>query len=128
MKADTRLFRFGDVVIYLLLIALCAILFMQPLLHDRNGPLTAELIVDGKTAEEIDLSALKEPLTRETRGCRIVFSSDGVRFLSADCPDKLCEKTGEIRLPGESIACVPNRVAVTLKRQGAFADYDMVAY
>ena len=122
------MFCFGDGIVYAVLVLLCALLSLLPVLQNRNAALTAELIVDGASVEEIDLSALSQPVTREAHGCVIVFSRGGVRFVSAQCPNKLCVNTGEIRLAGESIACVPNKVVVTLKRQGASADYDVVAY
>ena len=120
------MFRFGDAVVYAVLILLCAALFLAPVLQKQNKTLKAELLVDGETVEEVILSELSQPLVREVHGCKIEFSRTGVRFTDADCPDKLCVKTGEIRLSGESIACVPNRVVVTLRKSGA--DYDVVAY
>ncbi len=122
------MFRFGDGIVYAVLVLLCAALFLLPLLQNRSGALIAELIVDGETVEEVALSALSEPVVREVRGCKIIFARSSVHFAQADCPDQLCVKTGEIRLPGESIACVPNRVVVTLRQTGANDPYDVVAY
>ncbi len=126
MKADRSMFRFGDAIVYAVLILLCAALFLAPVLQKQNKTLKAELLVDGETVEEVILSELSRPLVREVHGCKIEFSRAGVRFFDAGCPDKLCVKTGEINLPGESIACVPNRVVVTLRQSGAH--YDVVAY
>jgi hypothetical protein len=33
----------------------------------------------------------------------------------ADCPDKLCEKTGKISKNGETIVCLPHRVVVEIQ-------------
>ena len=128
MKAERRMIRFGDGVVYAVLVLLCAALFLLPLLQNRNGTLLAELLVDGEPAEEFVLSALSQPVTRRVHGCEILFSRDGVRFVSANCPDRLCVNTGEIRIAGESIACVPNRVVVVLRQAQGDADYDVVAY
>ena len=38
----------------------------------------------------------------------------------ADCPDKLCVKTGRISKTGETIVCLPHRVVVEII--GAAAD------
>ena len=38
-----------------------------------------------------------------------------VRVLSSPCPEKLCIKTGRIEKPGQWIACLPNRVLITIR-------------
>ena len=128
MKAERSFFRFGDFVILALLALLCVGLFLAPLLTKEGTALTAEVIVGGETVETLALSSLSGDVTRRVSGCEIVFSRKGVRVASADCPDKLCVKTGEIRHPGESIACVPNRVVVVLRDSGSKDRYDGVAY
>jgi len=35
--------------------------------------------------------------------------------ISADCPDRLCVRTGKIWLPGEKIICLPGKLIVTVK-------------
>lgn len=129
MKAERKMFRFGDAIVYAVLCALCVLLFLLPFLQKQNAPLLADIIIDGEVSETIDLSNDEMPVVRTVRGCEISFSREGVRVSAADCPDQLCVKTGTIRFPGESIACVPNRVVVVLRRQTGTRDpYDMVAY
>ena len=132
MKAERLGLRAGDGVIYAVLVLLCAALFLLPLLRDDDAVLTAQIMADGEVIETVELSlsvmqAFEE--TREVNGCVIVLSPEGVCVADADCPDRLCVKTGMITRAGEAIACVPNRVVVTL-RQARAADetYDGVAY
>ena len=33
----------------------------------------------------------------------------------ADCPDKICVKTGKIKNKGEQIVCLPNKLVVKVK-------------
>ena len=129
MKAERLGLRAGDGVIYAVLVLLCAALFLLPLLRDDDAVLTAQIMADGEVIETIELSALQTEETREYGGCVIVLSPEGVRVTDADCPDRLCVRTGMISRSGETIACVPNRVVVTL-RQSRAADetYDGVAY
>ena len=128
MKADTRLIRFGDVAVIAAFALLCAALFMLPFQH-RDASLSAQVVLDGDVVETIALSSLSEEQTMDVGGCTIVFSPNGVRFTDADCPDRLCVKTGVIRFAGESIACVPNRVVVSLQASTAQNEpYDVVAY
>lgn len=41
-----------------------------------------------------------------------------IRFYSSTCRDKLCTRWGYLSRPGESAACLPNRVAVKLVAVG----------
>ncbi len=46
-------------------------------------------------------------------GPMVISIEDGsARVISASCPHKICVKTGEISRPGNSIICVPGRVAI----------------
>ncbi len=128
MKAEKLGLRPGDAVIYAVLALLCAALFALPLLQQEQRPLTAQIVLDGEVIETVDLSSLQGEETRTVRGCTIVLSQTGVRVAEADCPDKLCVKTGEISRAGEAAACVPNRVVVSLKRAAGTDAYDGVAY
>ena len=117
MKAERLGLRAGDGVIYAVLVLLCAALFLLPLLRGNKDQLTAQIVADGKTVETVALSSLQAEETREYCGCVIVLSPTGVRVEDADCPDRLCVKTGTITRAGEAIACVPNRVVVTLRQE-----------
>ena len=48
-------------------------------------------------------------------GSNILVIEDGAAYLTdADCPDKLCVKQGKIRVSGQVITCLPNRLTVTV--------------
>ena len=45
----------------------------------------------------------------------VTFALDetgAVRFESSDCPDQICVHAGWMRLPGQSAACLPNKLIV----------------
>ena len=49
-------------------------------------------------------------------GLNLLVIRDGSAFVrEADCPDKLCVRTGAIRYEGESIICLPHRVVVAVE-------------
>lgn len=49
-------------------------------------------------------------------GQTVVRISGGqVRVLSSPCPEKICVKTGAIARPGQTIACLPNRVFIVIR-------------
>ncbi|MBQ7820783.1 MAG: NusG domain II-containing protein [Clostridia bacterium] len=43
---------------------------------------------------------------------RVECKNRAVRVISADCPDRLCEKNGEIKLTGESVVCLPAKLII----------------
>ena len=50
-----------------------------------------------------------------------------VRVLEADCPNKICVKTGWIKNGNENIACVPNGVLIKLiSGKSDKKDYDFI--
>jgi len=54
---------------------------------------------------------------------RIEIKADkGARILDSDCPAKICVHTGWIRMPGETIVCLPNKILLEI--QGTKEEYD----
>lgn len=48
--------------------------------------------------------------------CNVAVIEDGsIRMEDANCPDKLCIHQGKIHRSGESIVCLPNRIAITIE-------------
>lgn len=71
----------------------------------------------GKVIERIDLDAVSEP--REIRlpgkyNETVRVEKGRIRFQEADCPDKICVKTGWLEKPGDTAVCLPNRAVVTI--------------
>ena len=40
----------------------------------------------------------------------------------ADCPDKVCVKTGKIKNPGQTIVCLPHRTVIEITGDNADID------
>ncbi len=77
----------------------------------RSKADAAEIIYGG---EVVMTKALSEDGTFDIGGTRIEISEGHIRFVSSDCPDKTCVKSGWLEKSGESAACVPNRVVIRL--------------
>jgi len=45
----------------------------------------------------------------------VVIEDGSVRVVSSPCPEKICIKTGRISKPGQWIACLPNRVFISIR-------------
>ncbi|MDP4109339.1 MAG: NusG domain II-containing protein, partial [Bacillota bacterium] len=80
---------------------------------------TAVITVDGRVKNKIVLSGLKDPLKLSFSNLgytNVVLAENGkIRVLSADCPDKVCVRTGFISRPGQSIVCLPSRLVIRLE-------------
>lgn len=108
-----------------LLIIVCVLLFIFPLLQ-KDSPKTAIIMHDGEIFKEVDLSS-DEKQSISVAGCVLIVENRSVRFESADCPDKLCVKSSALSKAGDTSACLPNKVVVTIKGTNK-NNYDMVAY
>ena len=45
----------------------------------------------------------------------VVIKDGEVCVTQADCPDKVCVKTGKVNAAGQTIVCLPHRVVVEIK-------------
>ena len=87
---------------------------------------TVSIAIDGETVERCALSNY-EGGTYESRGytLTVAVENGAVRVSESDCPNQDCVHSGAISRAGQSIVCLPARVAVTL--EGAASDYDLIA-
>lgn len=45
----------------------------------------------------------------------VEIQGGSVRVVDSPCPEKICIRTGSISRPGQTIACLPNRVIVVIR-------------
>ncbi|MCM1543978.1 MAG: NusG domain II-containing protein [Ruminococcus sp.] len=115
----------GDILIIVSLCIICVLLFIPSFMPSES--VTALVYLDGELKNEIELASVEDEQTLNVGGCVLMIHSDAVEFFSSDCPDKLCVKKGRLSKAGDTMACVPNKVVVTLKSSGK-AQFDAVAY
>lgn len=84
-----------------------------------DGPREALIILAGETCRTIPLdeNAPPETFTIETAAGRneIILRGGTVAVSAADCPNRLCQRQGAISQPGETIACLPHRLLITIR-------------
>lgn len=70
--------------------------------------------INGTQAAQYSLSVNGEyPLNG---GTNILVIENGEAYLRyADCPDKVCVNTGRIKYEGQTIVCLPNKIAITVR-------------
>lgn len=86
-----------------------------------GGPATeAEIRVGGELRDTISLS---EPGTHRIEGHQGVsvlrVEAGKLRFVESPCRNRVCIHRGWLNTAGDSTACLPNRVSVSLRGHGA---------
>ena len=97
-----------DIILIVCLTLLCFI----PLFFTGSTGKYATITVDGKTKAILPLDT-DTSMQIDDIGT-VVISKGKIRFENASCPDKSCEKTGEIYKEGQSIICLPNRIVIKI--------------
>jgi hypothetical protein len=82
-----------------------------------RGGTAGEVVVDASGVRyRFPISVDRVERFAGPRGDTIVAISGGtVRVVDSPCPDKTCVAAGPIARTGQFIACLPNRVSVTLE-------------
>ena len=96
----------------LLLIIASSLLFFN---SSEQSPV-AVITINGKVDRELDLNLQED--------CIITLNTDPVvtleikdhkiRFIDSECPDGTCEKMGFLSKAGQTAACIPAKVIVTI--------------
>ncbi|MBD5638784.1 NusG domain II-containing protein [Clostridium botulinum] len=127
----------GDkIVIYivsiLLALSVISIIFFKFFVKSENA--VAIIKQNGKIIEKIDLSKVKGKKElkinyndKDHKGYNIIEIDKGsIRFIDADCPDKVCIKSGVLKKPGETAACLPHKLIITIEKNDK--EVDEVSY
>ena len=81
----------------------------------------ATISVGDQTVRTVDLTAAgdQEFTILEETGLPITFQvrDHAIRFLSSDCPDKVCVNTGFLRNDLDVASCLPNRTSLFVSVQ-----------
>jgi hypothetical protein len=119
-----RKFKKGDLILVLAVLVL-GIAVSIPYLGNYFGggtkpgeSLIAVITRDGKVMEEVDLNKVQEPQSftfEDGIKVTILAEKGTIRFIEADCPDKICIKTGLLTKPADRAVCLPSKTIVKIK-------------
>lgn len=118
MKSNKEIFqklRYGDFIIVGAVLIISITLFAFSFFGGEK--LTATVSLDGETVRQVRLYELDSEEILCVGGCEILLQRDGVTFLSSECPDKLCVNRGKLERAGDTMACIPEKVAVVLRAE-----------
>lgn len=105
----------ADIAVLLSLLLICGGLYFARV-FPKDDAAVAEVTIGGETVLELDLqNAVERQTYTLENGVTLVAENHTVSFLSADCPDAVCVRTGALRNVGDVAACVPNETVVCVK-------------
>lgn len=105
----------ADIAVLLSLLLICGGLYFARVFQ-KGDAAVAEVTIGGETVLELDLqNAVERQTYTLENGVTLVTENHTVSFLSADCPDAVCVRTGALRNVGDVAACVPNETVVCVK-------------
>lgn len=122
------LFKFTDIVILLaacmLTIQLYSIFWL-----DNNQPGEADTLLvqfADNSPTEYSLSEAQTIRVEGKIGSSLIEIKQGkARFIHSSCRNQFCVFHGWLSVAGDSTACLPNRISISLK--AASSDYDAIA-
>lgn len=116
-----------DVIFIIGLLALSVAAYVVVQLTHHGGQFVT-VTVDGVTTGRYSLSQdITFSVNGYDGGYNNVVIKDGAVYLEdADCPDKLCVKTGHISKTGKTIVCLPHRVVVEITGGDSTDESDVI--
>lgn len=119
-----RKYRLDIIIIAAILVVSLSLLLIVTLSKEEGSVVVVE--IDGTTVATYPLD--KNAEYSLNGGSNVLVIEDGVAYMSySNCPDHTCEKTGKIRYVGQTIICLPNKIAVTIKGDNAEGGVDFVS-
>jgi hypothetical protein len=117
----------NDIIFVAVLLAIVLLAGLVVLFARGEGDMV-EVTVGGKIFGEYYLNADRQVEIWVGDNYNILVIENGEAYVeSASCPDGICSDHRPISKNGESIACLPNKVAVTVKTAKTENEPDIVA-
>ena len=115
----------ADIVLIASIFILSIVLILPSFWH-KDDDLTAVITVNGEQVNSVKLKDITQGYDYSVNGTVIRFEKDYAAFVDSTCKDKICVNGGKLTKSGDTSACLPNGVAVTLK--GEKSSVDAITY
>lgn len=116
-RAQRVFFRARDLLFIAVVLAIALTFFLVSRRNVSDSFLEAHVYIDGELVDRIELqTGVEQDYSYASRPAVRLhqYADRTIAVIVSDCPDKTCIKTGKIGKPGAFVACVPNRVLVTI--------------
>ncbi len=120
-----KLFKKGDIIVIASVLAAVLIFFF--IKNGNTEKAVAEISVDGKIVQTVDLTAVKDKIEirpNEDFDILIVAENGSIRFEHSECEDKLCVNSGKLKNSGDVAVCLPAKTVITVTG----SEFDAVVY
>lgn len=115
----------GDKIVGIILLIIVVITLSATLVYKNSVKGSENIAVikrSGKILKTIDLNKVVKPeeFTLKTENGdynTIEVKHNSIRIIDANCPNKLCVKSGWISKPGEIIVCLPFKLIITINAE-----------
>ena len=105
-------YRLDIIIVAAILLASLVLLLVMTLTKEEGSVVVVE--IDGATVATYSLEENGEYSLNG--GTNVLVIENGKAYLNySNCPDHTCERTGKIQYVGQSIICLPNKIAITIK-------------
>lgn len=120
-----KLLKKGDIIV---IAAVIAVAILLTFIGKSNSAMpVAEISVDGKTVETVNLYSVKEKIVitpNSEYNIKIIAENGKIWFEHSDCEDKLCMAAGKLSKSGDVAVCLPAKTVITVSG----SDVDAVVY
>ncbi len=99
----------ADILLFLIIIAVAVGGIF--LLSGSGSAQTALIRMDGRIVREVKLDVDQ---SFQVGDVRFEVKNGAIAFMESDCPGQECIHAGWLSSPGSSMACLPNKISVTL--------------
>ncbi len=99
----------ADIILFIIIIAIAVTGIV--LLSGGGNANSAVIRSDGQIIKEVKLDVDQSFWVGDVR---FEVKDGAIAFVESDCPGKECIHAGWLSSPGSSMACLPNKISVTL--------------
>lgn len=112
-----KFFKKADLIIIALILAFACVFYFIYSTRQKEKGTFAQIYYKNALVFSTELLTGEERVFSLKEAPNVVFRlyEDGaICFLSSDCPDKICVKTGRIHEVGQMAACLPNGLVLKI--------------
>lgn len=112
---DRKFSKKRDSILIITLLAVAGLIWLALSFVPADMDARAEIYVNGTLVETVPLSGADRDISlSDCPQVRLRLENHAVAFISSDCPDKTCIRSGYLSKPGQATACLPNGVILKI--------------
>ncbi|MCR4925833.1 MAG: NusG domain II-containing protein [Clostridiales bacterium] len=126
MANREKFLKKGDIIIALIVVVLALVMLLPRYINKSDNPV-AVITKNGEEIYCIELNKVEQGYDINIESVVIRVEKGKIFFSDSDCKDKICVKSGKLSHIGDTSACLPNKVVITIKGVGS-SGVDAITY